>query len=89
VRGVNKHAPNARLAANRAFVGNHRRGGTVPPFGAWGWGGWGYNYPDVAIAAPEQPAIQPAFAQPNPEALPPCHETQVGVTIIRGKSCRA
>jgi hypothetical protein len=85
---ANRRAPRAGVGATRAFTGRGGHGKTVFPFGAWDWG-WGYNYPEVNITTPIEPATEPTFAPPIPEALPPCREIQAGVTIIRGKSCRA
>jgi hypothetical protein len=89
---ANRHAPIARTATKRASIDRHVHGKTVFPFGAWDWGwgwGWGYSYPGVAVTTPIAPATEAALAPPVPEALPPCQEIQAGVTIIRGKSCRA
>lgn len=83
-----RHVPMAGAATARAFMAKHGHGETVLPFGAWDWT-WGYTYPEVTITTPIEPATEPAFAPPIPEAQPPCREIQAGVTIIRGKSCRA
>jgi hypothetical protein len=59
-------------------------------FGAGYWP-WDWNYYSEA-AGSTQPEVEPASLPPgeeNPALLPPCHETQMGVTIVRGKSCRA
>lgn len=83
---VNKHRPFVDTT-RRAFVGKHGGASTVFPFGMWD-GGW--SYPAETIIAPlTVPGTQPVFAPPMPESIPPCREIQAGVTVMRGKSCRA
>lgn len=81
------HIPHAGFARARTFVGKNEIGAAGLPFWAWD-GGSTVGDPEVMIATPSEPEAEARVAPPIGEALPPCRETQLGVTIIRGKSCR-
>ena len=65
----------------------HTSGTTMLPFGTWD-GGWADSFPEAVVATPAEAATESVIKPPVPEVAPPCRETQSGVTIVRGRSCR-
>ena len=86
-----------RIGRTRAIAGfglahgrGHAHNNSAAAFGAWELP-WGWSY-ETEAAPPSFAAVEPASLprmEENPALLPPCHETQFGVAIVRGKSCRA